>query len=135
MSEIASHSKFLGPQDSEHQAPYSVINSGKTTKGGNEAVKWEVVAEMAGITLAAIVAGRLKAHGLPVRVWQEGAGQALGLTVGLLGTGYVAVPEEYLERASAILAEDVAIDPDEWEEEFNQSEEQVSSEELLDENK
>ena len=135
MSEIASHSQFLGSQDSENLAAYKVVNSGKTTKGGNETVKWEVVAEMAGITQAAIVAGRLKAHSLPVRVWQEGAGQALGLTVGLLGTGYVAVPEEYVEQAAAILAEDVEIDPDEWEEEFIQSEDQVSSEELLDENK
>lgn len=135
MSEAASHSQFRGSQDSGHPAVYSVVKSGETPKGANEVVTWEVVAEMAGITLATIVAGRLRAHGLPVRVWQEGAGQALGLTVGLLGTGYVAVPEEYVEQAAAILAEDVAIDPDEWEEEFNQSKEDFSFEELLDENK
>ena len=126
MSESVAHSQFFDPQDSGRPASSGFVNSGKTTKGGNEAVKWEVVAEMAGITLATIVAGRLKAHGLPVRVWQEGAGQALGLTVGLLGTGYVAVPEEYVEQAAAILAEDVAIDPDEWEE-FEPAEERSST--------
>ena len=126
MSESAAHSRFFNSQDAEHAKKSERTISGQTTKGGQEAVQWEVVAEMAGITLATIVAGRLKAHGLPVRVWQEGAGQALGLTVGLLGTGYVAVPEEYMEQAEAILAEDVEIDPDEWEE-FEQAEENSST--------
>ncbi len=116
MSESVSHPQFFGSQESGYSAPSGFVNSGKTTKGGNEEVKWEVVAEMAGITLATIVAGRLQAHGLPARVWQEGAGQAFGLTVGLLGTGYVVVPEEYVGQAEAILAEDVELDPDEWEE-------------------
>ena len=104
MSESASHPYPLNSNDS----------SKSTHPGGNKEVKWEVVAEAAGITLATIIAGRLQAHNIPVRVWQEGAGQALGLTVGLLGTGYVAVPEEFVEQAQAILAEDVEIDPDEW---------------------
>jgi hypothetical protein len=71
---------------------------------------------MPGITPATIVAGRLQAEGIPVRAWQEGAGQALGLTVGLLGTGYVAVPEEYVAQALEILATDVEIAED-WDEE------------------
>lgn len=104
MSESASHPYPLNSSDS----------SRSTHPGGKKEVKWEVVAEAAGITLATIIAGRLQAHGLPVRVWQEGAGQALGLTVGLLGTGYVAVPEEFVAQAKTILAEDVEIDPDEW---------------------
>lgn len=104
MSESASHPYPLNSNDSTKS----------TTPGGQKEVKWEIVAEAAGITLATIIAGRLQAHDLPVRVWQEGAGQALGLTVGLLGTGYVAVPEEFAEKAEAILAEDVEIDPDEW---------------------
>lgn len=78
-------------------------NENSGTSGGYQAVKWEIVAQMPGITPATIVAGRLKAEGVPTRVWQEGAGQALGLTVGLLGTGYVAVPEAYVEQAREIL--------------------------------
>ena len=35
-------------------------------------------------------------------------GEALGLMVGLLGTGHVVVPEEFAEQARAILAADAA---------------------------
>ncbi len=90
-------------------------NSGKS--GGYREVKWEVVAQLPGITPATIVAGRLKAEGVPARVWQEGAGQALGLTVGLLGTGYVAVPEEYLDKALEIL--EYEEEPADWDEQFD----------------
>ncbi len=89
------------------------------TSGGRMEIKWEVVAETFGITPATIIAGRLKAEGLPVRVWQEGAGQALGLTVGALGTGYVAVPEEYVEQALDLLDEEVEINPEDWQEDAN----------------
>ena len=91
----------------------------ETTGGGNEPVRWEIVARMPGITAASIVAGRLQAENIPVRAWQEGAGQAIGLTVGILGTGYVAVPETFVEKALAILAEEdeaFDFDEDEWEE-------------------
>lgn len=73
-----------------------------------EQVHWEVVERTMGITPAEIIAGRLRAEGIPARAWQEGAGEALGLTVGLLGTGHVVVPEEFAERARAILAADAA---------------------------
>ena len=90
-----------------------------TTPGQKSEVHWEIVARMPGITPATILAGRLQAEGIPARAWQEGAGQALGLTVGLLGTGYVAVPQEHVEKARAILEEDVEMDEDwdEWDEE------------------
>ncbi len=105
--------------------PYYSDNSASSTKkaayksatpGGRAEIKWEIVAETFGITPAAIIAGRLKAEGLPVRVWQESAGQALGLTVGALGTGYVAVPEEYVEQALSLLDEEVEINPEDWRE-------------------
>jgi hypothetical protein len=51
------------------------------------------------------LAGRLQAEGIPARAWQEAAGQALGLTVGLLGTGYVAVPAGLADQAREILAD------------------------------
>ena len=70
---------------------------------GKKAVKWVVVAEEAGIAPAEIVAQRLKVEGIPARARQEPAGQALGLTVAILGTGFVLVPEEFEERAREIL--------------------------------
>jgi hypothetical protein len=60
---------------------------------------------MPGLAAATIVASRLEMADIPVRVWQEAAGQAFGLLVGVLGTGFVAVPEPYAERALAILEE------------------------------
>jgi hypothetical protein len=91
----------------------------ETKPGGTTEVRWEVVARLPGITPATIVAGRLQSEGIPARAWQEGAGQALGLTVGLLGTGYVAVPEEYAAQAREILNTDNSIDEDwnDWDEE------------------
>ncbi len=83
-----------------------------TSPGGSESVKWEVIARMPGLPAAQIVAGRLNAEGIPARIWQEGAGRALGLTVGILGTGYVTVPQEYVAQAQEILDQD----PD-WENE------------------
>lgn len=75
--------------------------------GGEQQIRWKVVTKTAGITPATIIAGRLQANDIPARAWQEGAGQAYGLTVGLLGDGYVMVPESYLEEARVLLAEEV----------------------------
>ena len=68
-----------------------------------EEIKWVKVAETSGITPAELLAGRLQAADIPARAVQEGAGQALGLTVGLLGTARVLVPEERVEEARALL--------------------------------
>lgn len=81
-------------------------SAGSTPSGGPQEVRWTVVETTSGITVAEIIAGRLQAEGIPARAWQEGAGEALGLIVGLLGTGHVVVPEEYAEQARAILAAD-----------------------------
>jgi hypothetical protein len=79
----------------------------RTSPGGGQEIKWKVVAETAGLAPAEIIAGRLQSEDIPARAWQEGAGQAFGLTIGLLGTGFVVVPEEYVDRAKEILdAED-----------------------------
>ena len=83
--------------------------------GDSKEIKWQVVAKEPGLAPAQIIANRLVSEGIPARAWQEGAGQAFGLTVGLLGTGYVAVPEEFEEEAKAILAmsaNDDQFDPD-----------------------
>lgn len=83
----------------------SSSQSGRTSPGGNVEIQWEIVARTPGLMPANIIVGRLQAEGIPARAWQEGAGRALGLTVGILGTGYVAVPQEYAEEASRILDE------------------------------
>lgn len=74
------------------------------TGGGSHVVHWEIVARTNGLLSAQIKAGRLEAEGIPVRAWAESAGVAIGLTVGLLGTGYVSVPEDLAEQARIILA-------------------------------
>ena len=102
---------FFMSADNEHDQADQATSPGEQSE-----VRWEIVARMPGITPATILAGRLQAEGIPARAWQEGAGQALGLTVGLLGTGYVAVPEEYAEQAHEVLNTDTSID-EEWDEE------------------
>lgn len=87
------------------QASLPIPEDSETTPGGKKPVKWEVVARTLGLLPAQIIAGRLHAENIPVRAWQEGAGRALGLTVGILGTGYVEVPTPFLEKAREILAE------------------------------
>jgi hypothetical protein len=80
-------------------------DSAETTPQAPQAVQWEVVARMPGLTPAQILVGRLQSEGIPARAYQE-AGGAIGVTVGLLGIGYVAVPEEYAKLARAILADE-----------------------------
>jgi hypothetical protein len=92
------HSSAL-PAETEDGSPL------ETTPSEPRAVKWEVVARMPGLTPAQILVGRLQAEDIPARAYQE-AGGAIGLTVGLLGIGYVAVPEEYAAQALAILADE-----------------------------
>ncbi len=84
--------------------------------GAPQEIQWVVVEKTSGITVAEIIAGRLQSEGIPARAWQEGAGEALGLIVGLLGTGHVVVPEEFADRARAILDADAAAMEEEEEE-------------------
>lgn len=95
--------------DTNNAHPFPDSNTESNSGSGDyQEVRWEVVETTSGITVAEIIAGRLQSEGIPARAWQEGAGEALGLIVGLLGTGHVVVPEEYAERARAILAADQA---------------------------
>ena len=85
--------------------PNDSKNSDEDVARGQKAIRWEEVATTSGITTAQILAGRLQSEGIPARAWQESAGQATGLVVGLLGMGHVVVPEEYVEQALDILAD------------------------------
>jgi hypothetical protein len=64
---------------------------------------WIIVATTAGVLEAQMIAGRLESLGIPAFVSYEPAGAALGLSVGALGRADVLVPEEYFERAAALL--------------------------------
>jgi tetratricopeptide (TPR) repeat protein len=77
---------------------------------------WEWVAVMVtgGITVAEMLANRLRAAGIPAHALQEGAGQAYGLTVGPMGDATVLVPENRAEEARLLLEEE----PPEGVEEF-----------------
>lgn len=80
-------------------------SSNPDESGERREVRWEEVATASGITAAQIIVGRLQSEGIPARAWQEGAGQATGLVVGLLGTAHVVVPEEFADSAREILDE------------------------------
>ena len=83
--------------------PQGRNSADETTPGDHKETRWEEVATTPGIMAAQILAGRLKAEGIPVRAWQESAGQATGLVVGILGTGHVLVPQAYAQRAREVL--------------------------------
>lgn len=92
------------------------------TSGGDEAVRWEVITNTPGLLPAQVIAGRLEAAGIPARAWQQAAGQAFGLVVGPMGTGYVVVPDDYADQARTLLEElraewEAEWDEEEWEEE------------------
>lgn len=72
--------------------------------GDKRSVNWVIVANTMGLLAAQLMAGRLQADGISARAWQEGPASVFALTVGILGTGHVAVPEEFVEQAEAILA-------------------------------
>ncbi|HSH02281.1 MAG TPA: hypothetical protein VLL52_07140 [Anaerolineae bacterium] len=92
--------------------------------GDDKETKWEVVTNTLGLTPAQMIAGRLQAEGIPAHAWQQSAGQAFGLLVGGMGTGYVSVPQPYADHARELLQqieEEFANDAEaaylEWEEE------------------
>jgi hypothetical protein len=95
----------LADDDKPESTPENKPHTSETTPGGKREVRWHTIARTAGLLPAQILAGRLESEGIPTRVWQEGAGRALGLTVGMLGTGHVMVPESYAEQAGQILAQ------------------------------
>ncbi len=103
MNSMTSGSLSFDSDSEEQENQTTEPQSSETTPGGDKETQWEVVRETMGIAPDEIIAQRLQAEGIPARAWQEGAGQAFGLTVGLLGTGYVVVPESYAEEARKIL--------------------------------
>ena len=67
--------------------------------------QWEVLDEISGSIEAEILRGMLEAQDIPVVLSQEGAGRAIGLTMGPLGETQVLVPKDKLVDAKVILDE------------------------------
>lgn len=65
---------------------------------------WELLEETFGMPQAELIRSYLEAQGIPVFLSQEGAGHALGLTVGTMGRVEVLVPAHQLEAARQALA-------------------------------
>ena len=61
---------------------------------------------------AQIVKGRVESEGVPVLLRYEGAGLIYGITVDGLGEARVMVPENLVEQAETILADQVYEEPD-----------------------
>lgn len=66
-------------------------------------VKWEAVAEVNGDIQAEIMRGLLEAQGIKVFLSKEGAGKAMGLEIGEMGTIQVLVPSDKAALAAEIL--------------------------------
>lgn len=64
---------------------------------------WSVAVTASGLTAAQVMAGRLEAEGIPVRLRYDVAGSLYGVTINGLGAVRILVPEEYVEQARQIL--------------------------------
>ncbi|MDT8307171.1 MAG: tetratricopeptide repeat protein [Anaerolineae bacterium] len=78
--------------------------SGEEAEDGDE--EWQAVIVTSGITVAEMLANRLRAAGIPAHAQQEGAGQAYGLTVGPMGDATVLVPAHRAAEARLLLEEE-----------------------------
>jgi hypothetical protein len=66
--------------------------------------KWTQVAVVHGDLQAELLRGLLEAQEIPVLLSQEGAGRAIGLTIGPMGEVRILVPGSQIGRARSILA-------------------------------
>lgn len=79
---------------------------GEAEEEADEDWEWEEVVVTSGITVAEMLANRLRAAGIPAHAQQEGAGQAYGLTVGPMGDASVLVPTHRAAEARLLLEEE-----------------------------
>jgi hypothetical protein len=79
--------------------------------------KWELITTASGELQADIIRNLLEAQEIKVFLSQEGAGRAVGLTLGPMGEVQVLVPENQSEAARQIVEDYYAgkFDPDEAE--------------------
>ena len=75
-----------------------------TQRRGPDDQTWFLVATAGGDTKSAILKGALESAGIPVWVYRESAGRALGLGVGPLGATFIYTTEPFYEAALDLLA-------------------------------
>ncbi|MGQ9815659.1 MAG: putative signal transducing protein [Candidatus Roseilinea sp.] len=73
-----------------------------TTPGGDESVRWVVIA-VVGWAEAEVIRSKLNAAGIPCILQREAAGVAFGITIGALGEVRVLVPEPLVKQAIELL--------------------------------
>jgi hypothetical protein len=66
-------------------------------------VKWELITTVSGELQADLLRNLLEVQGIKVFLSQEGAGRAVGLTMGPMGEVQVLVPENQSEAARQIV--------------------------------
>lgn len=64
---------------------------------------WKVLTDVNGPLEGELLKGLLEAQGIPVVLNQEGAGRAIGLTIGPLGLVQILVPAEQYQEAQQVL--------------------------------
>jgi len=65
--------------------------------------KWEVITTVSGELQADLLRNLLEAQGIKVFLSQEGAGKAVGLTMGPMGEVQILVPDKQSEMARQIV--------------------------------
>lgn len=71
--------------------------------GSNPQYEWVTIAHANNRMEAEVIGGLLRSENIPVFIRQEGAGQAIGIYVGILGLVDVMVPSQYEELAISLL--------------------------------
>lgn len=64
---------------------------------------WIQIASVQAEVQAELLRGLLEAQDIPVLLSREGAGRALGLTIGPLGEVHILVPDQYQNQARKVL--------------------------------
>ena len=77
--------------------------------------EWVQLVETTGAEEAALLVSYLQANGIEAFAWQEGAGRAFGLTIGVLGASHVMVRDDQVQLARSVLEAEVedGLDDDE----------------------
>ena len=69
--------------------------------------EWVQLDEVAGAEEASLVVSYLHANGIEAFAWQEGAGRAFGLTIGVLGATHIMVRDDQAQLARSVLEAEV----------------------------
>lgn len=75
-------------------------------------VRWQLLCKAPNKLEALFIQGRLQAEGIPVHIVAEPAAELYGVTHGTLALARLYVPENALEVARSILAEQPPLPPD-----------------------